>query len=107
MNKSNIAQGQMILYFDHNIMTAPKVWVKVSDNDTDNEPSLFVVNDAVVRYCIDKNNLPSITEQWYISDRYYGKMVREGKFVPVDDLAQCDRICEELGWPNYLMDLGF
>lgn len=106
MKKSNIAQGQMVLYFEPKTMTAPKVWVKVSD-DTDNEPSLFVDNDAMVRYTINKNYRPSITEQWHITDKYYGKMVREGKFVPVDDLAQCDRICEELGWPHYLMDLGF
>ena len=103
MNKSNIAQGQMVLYFDHKTMTAPKVWVKVSDNETQDGTSLFVDNEAMVRYCINNNYRPSITEQWRISDKYYAKMVQEGKFVPIDDLAQCDRMCEELGWPDYIM----
>lgn len=95
----------MVLYYNPAFIEKPKVWVKVSDNEMQDDTSLFVDNDAMVRYTINKNYLPSITEQWHISDKYYGKMVREGKFVPVDDLAQCDRICEELGWPNYVMDL--
>ena len=97
----------MVLYFDRKTMGAPKVWVKVSDNETPDDTSLFVDNNAMVKYCINKNYRPSLTEQWSISDRYYGKMVREVKFVAIDDLVQCDRICEELGWPHYLMELGF
>ena len=97
----------MVLYFDHNIMTAPKVWVKVGERKKPGNFSVFVDNEALAKFSICTIKMFGICDEWLISDEYYGKMVREGKFVPVDDLAQCDRICEELGWPNYLMDLGF
>jgi hypothetical protein len=103
MEKSSIANGQMFLHFNPLTMDKPKVWVKVSDTD-DTEPSLFIDNTAFVRFAIDNTSKPSITERWLISDRYYGEMVRKGEFVPLDDLAKCDAITEELGWPAYVVD---
>lgn len=102
MEKSNIMQGQMVLYYNPTFMDKPMVWVKVDDTQT--EPSLFIDNNAMVRFSINPNHLPDISEQWKITDRFYGKMVREGKFVPIDDLNQADRITEELGWPAYVID---
>ena len=105
MAKSNIAQGQMVLHFNTETMDKPKVWVKVeSDNE---EPSLFVDNDAIVRFSINPDFKPSISERWLITDKFYGKMVREGFFVPIDDLKEADRITEELGWPAYRISFPF
>ena len=101
--KSNIAQGQMFIHYNPDHMDNPKVWVKV--DDTGEEPSVFIDNKAMVRFAIDKTYKSSIIERWLITDRYYGEMVQKGEFVPVDDLTQADRICEELGWPAYCIEL--
>ena len=45
-----------------------------------------------------------LTEKWSITDTYYTLMVGKGEFVPLDDLAKCDDITEQLGWPDYLID---
>ena len=103
MEKSNIEKGQMFLHFNPLAMDKPKVWVKVSDTD-DTEPSLFIDNNALARISVNPNYKPSIIERWLITDTYYGEMVRKGEFVPVDDLAKCDDITEELGWPAYAID---
>ena len=95
----------MVIFFNPTIMSKPEVWVKVeSDND---EPSLFINNNAFVRHSINPNSKPSITERWLIGDEYYGRMVREGHFVPITDLNQADGITLELGWPSYEIDFGF
>lgn len=105
MAKSNIPQGKMVLHFNPETMDKPKVWVKVeSDNE---EPSLFLNNEALVRFSISSMNKPRIDERWLITDEFYGKMVRMGLFVPIDDLNQVDSITEELGWPTYEIDLPF
>ena len=95
----------MVLHYNPELMDKPKVWVKV--DDTYEEPSLFVDNNAIVRFSINPNRKADITERWLITDEFYGKMVRMGLFVPVDDLNQADRITEELGWPTYTIDFGF
>ena len=105
MAKSLIPQGQMVFHYNPLTMDRPKVWVKV--DDTQEEPSLFVDNNAIVRFAISSMNKPRIGERWLITDEFYGKMVREDKFVPIDDLNQTDRITEELGWPAYEIDLPF
>jgi hypothetical protein len=106
--KSTIAQGQMILHFNPTTMDKAKVWVKAGNYKTDDtELSLFIDNNAMVRYAIDNRNQPRVNEKWYISDRFYGMMVREGRFVAVDDLNQASAVCEELGWPQYEIVLGF
>lgn len=105
MAKSNIAQGQMVLNYNPQIMDKPRVWVKV--DDTQEEPSLFIDNNVLVQFAINKHRKPQADEKWLITDEFYGKMVRQGLFVPIDDLNQAERITEELGWPAYYVDLGF
>ena len=115
MEKSSIAQGQMFLHFDKSYMEKPRVWVKVDEvekNEFDDEMvSMFVDNEVLVGISIGAVNVErdgvGIRDKWLISDHYYGKMVREGKFVPVDDLRKADDICEQMGWPKYEIDLGF
>lgn len=84
----------------------PKVWVKM-DDDVLNELSLFVDNEALAKISIGSIKKFGIRDKWYISDGYYGQCVREGKFVPVDDLREVDDICEQAGFPPYIIDLGF
>jgi hypothetical protein len=114
MKKSNIAIGQMFIYFDKSYMEQPKVWVKVKNEEFGNfrgeateEVSSFVDNQALVEVSIGMKKHITIHDKWSITDSYYGKMVREGKFVPIDDLNKTDYICLQLGWPMYLMDIGF
>lgn len=111
MNKSNIAIGQMIIHFEPTYMDKPKVWVKIKNEVLGNhygenaeEVSLFVDNNAVVKFSINPNYKIGLTEKWSITDGYYGKMVQKGEFVPLDDLAKCDDITEQLGWPAYVID---
>lgn len=103
MNKSNIPHGQMVLHFAPSYMDKPKVWVKVSD-ENDTEPSLFIDNSACVRFAIDNTYKPSITERWLISDRFYNEKISCGQFIPVSDLNEASRVCEEKGWPYYEAD---
>lgn len=114
MKKSNITNGQMFIHFDKTYMDAPKVWVKVKNEkfgnfrgEDEEEVSLFVDNQALVEVSIGTKKKFDIRDKWNITDPYYGKMVREGKFVPLDYLNQADDICLQLGWPMYVMDLGF
>ena len=111
MRKSDIAIGQMFIYFDETYMDAPQVWVKVGNQKFGNfrgeyeeEVSQFVDNQALVRISIGARKDINIHEKFYITDTYYGKMVREGKFVPLDDLNKAGDICLQLGWPEYVMD---
>ena len=113
MKKSNIANGQMFIYFEKTYMDAPTVWVKVGSQkfgnfrgEDEEEVSQFVDNQALVKVSIGAKKNINIHEKWYITDTYYGKMVREGKFVPLDDLNKVNDICLQLGWPMYLMDFG-
>lgn len=111
MNKSNIANGQMFLHYNPTYMDRPKVWVKVKSEvfgnhygeDTE-EASLFVDNNAMVKVAINPNYKIGLTEKWNITDGYYGKMVRKGEFVPLDDLREVEGICKELGCPEYVLD---
>lgn len=114
MIKSNIAIGQMFIQFEPTYMDKPKVWVKIKSEvfgshygEDAEEVSLFVDNNAVVKFSINPNYRIGITEKWSITDTYYGKCVREGKFIPVDDLAKTDDICEQAGWPAYEIDFEF
>lgn len=102
---SNIAQGQMVLEFNPLAMPKPRVWVKVGENGN-TEPSLFVDNQALVQHCVNGRD-PSPSEKWMMSDKFYGLMVREGKFIPVSDLNEVNSICESKGWDKYEVDLGF
>lgn len=109
--KSGIPEGQMFIHFDKAYMDAPRVWVKVGNQrfgnfrgEDNEEVSLFVDNQAIVKVSIGKKRDITIFDKWNITDPYYGKMVREGKFVPIDDLAKCDDITEQLGWPAYVID---
>lgn len=111
MTKSNIPNGQMFIHFTPTYMDKPKVWVKVKSEIFGNhygedkeEVSLFVDNIAMVKVAINPNYKIGLTEKWNITDGYYGKMVRKGEFVPLDDLRQCDDICLQLGWPAYVID---
>ena len=111
MNKSNIPNGQMFLHYNPIYMDTPKVWVKVKSEifgnhygeDTE-EVSLFVDNNAMVKVSINPNYKIGLTEKWSITDTYYSLMVAKGEFVPLDDLAKCDDITEQLGWPAYVID---
>lgn len=104
--KSCIAQGQMFIQFPQPIAELqdtpkPRVWVKVGEADfevPDDGVSLFVSNNALVRFTIGQLNKIGIRDKWYISDGYYGKCVREGEFVPIDDLREVEGICKELGY---------
>ena len=109
MKKSMIPVGQMFIFhsfpFPHsNTENKTEVFVKVSD---EGERSLFVSNSAMARIAVKAQNRLHITDKWSISDEYYGKMVRIGRFVPLDDLRKADDICEQMGWPKYEIDLGF
>ena len=111
MDKSNIPNGQMFLHYNPIYMEAPKVWVKVKSEifgnhygeDTE-EVSLFVDNNAMVKVAINPNYKIGLTEKWSITDTYYTLTVGKGEFVPLDDLAKCDAITEQLGWPAYVID---
>ena len=112
MEKTNIAQGQMFIHFDASYMEKPRVWVKVSNKvfgshhgENKEEVSVFVDNAAIVKFAVNGRQ-PSIVDKWNISDGYYGRMVREGKFIPIDGLRETDDICEQVGWPKYEVDLG-
>ena len=109
MEKSKIAQGQMFICHSFplphsNTENETQVWVKVGDEDG---RSLFVDNDAMVKFSINPNYRPSIMEKWSISDEYYYRNVEMGEFVPISDLNEADRITEEKAWPAYVIDLGF
>lgn len=102
----------MFIYFDKTYMDAPQVWVKVGNQkfgsfrgEYEEEVSQFVDNQALAQFSIGAKKDINIHEKFYITDPYYGKMVREGKFVPIDDLNEADDICLRLGWPAYTMDL--
>lgn len=104
--KSCIVQGQMFIQLPTIVpelqdTPKPRVWVKVSDADFETENggvSLFVDNRSLVLLSIGLLNKMGIRDKWYISDGYYGKCVREGKFVPFDDLREVEGICLELGY---------
>ena len=111
MNKSNISNGQMFIHFNPTYMDRPKVWVKVKSEVFGNhygedkeEVSLFVDNNAMVKVSINPNYKIGLTEKWSITDGYYGKMVQKGEFVPVSDLNEASRVCEEKGWGAYYLD---
>lgn len=108
MEKSNIAQGQMFIQFPQPIAELqdtpkPRVWVKVRNEEINGEEvSLFVDNEVLMLVAIGEMNIKQngigIRDKWLITDSYYGKCVREGKFVPIDDLRQVESICLELGY---------
>lgn len=106
MIKSNIAIGQMFIQFPQPIAELqdapkPRVWVKVDNQASqwnDEEHSVFVDNDAMVGISVGAVKSLGIRDKWLISDGYYGAMVREGKFVPIDDLREVEGICLELGY---------
>ena len=107
--KSTIAQGQMFVChsfpFPHsNTKNETQVWVKVRE---DNEHSVFVDNSAMARVAVKAQSRLRCTEVWHLSDEYYERGVAEGRFVPIDDLRDTDKVCDEKGWPRYEIDLGF
>lgn len=102
-----IPVGQMFIFhsfpFPHsNTENKTEVFVKVSD---EGERSLFVSNSAMARIAVKAQNRLHITDKWSISDEYYGRMVSEGRFVPIDDLRDTEKVCKEKGWPAYVIDL--
>ena len=109
MKKSKIPVGQMFLRRPATLScddtrNKTQAWVKVSDEDG---ISVFVKNDAMVKVSIKMQEAFRITDEWSISDNYYEQKVKEGEFVPIDDLGKADEICEQLGWEKYEIDLGF
>lgn len=110
MVKSKIAIGQMFAYFRKPIcddeMPMPSVFVKVANNTADGEEiSLFVDNQALVRFSIDGSTHIAPYEKWYITDRYYDYNVKNGEFIPISDLNEMDDLCEKKGYPPYEIDL--
>jgi hypothetical protein len=106
MNKSCIAVGQMFAYhskpFPHSdTENETQVWVKVTD---DGQRSMFVNNNALAKISINPNYKLTTSDKWSISDEYYGRMVQNGEFVPLDDLNEVEGITLELGWPDYVID---
>ena len=88
----------------------PRVWVKIGERKKSInylDYSVFINNEALAKYDLGTIKMFSICDEWLISDAYYGECVREGKFVPIDDLNEVDDICEQAGFPPYEMDLGF
>ena len=81
-----------------------EVWVKIAN---ERECSLFVKNDTMVKVSIKAQKEILCSDKWLISDEFYGRMVRKGEFVPLDDLRNADNICEQMGWPKYEIDMGF
>ena len=81
----------------------PRVWVKVMNEELNGEEvSLFLDNEVLVGVSIgaldiEKNGV-GIRDKWFITDSYYDICVRDGKFVPIDDLRQVEDICLELGY---------
>ena len=102
---SKIPQGQMFIHFAPTYMDKPRVWVKVEDGNE--EPSLFIENSAMVRFSINPNSKPTLTERWLIGDRYYNEMVNKGEFIPITDLNEVDSITEKRGWPAYEIEFDF
>lgn len=108
MNKSNIINGQMFIQFPQPIAELqdtpkPRVWVKIRNKEINGEEvSLFVDNEVLMLVAMGEMNIKQngigIRDKWFITDNYYGKCVREGKFVPIDDLRQVEGICLELGY---------
>ena len=103
MKKSNIINGQMFIHFNPLAMDKPRVWVKVESVELDGEEvSLFVDNEVLMLVAIGEMNIKQngigIRDKWFITDSYYGKCVREGKFVPIDDLREVYDICDQLGY---------
>ena len=108
MIKSNIAQGQMFIQFPQPIAELqdtpkPRVWVKIRNEELNGEEvSLFIDNEVLMLIAMGAHDVKekgvSIRDKWFITDTYYGKCVREGKFVPIDDLRQVESICLELGY---------
>ena len=99
MKKSSIPVGQMFVQLPSTIVELqatdkPKVWVKI---DNVEGISLFADNDALVGFSIGVVKEFGIRDKWYISDTYYGECVREGKFVPIDDLREVEEICHSRG----------
>lgn len=103
MKMSSIPVGQMFVQLPSTIgelqaTAKPKVWVKLDNDDSCNQPlSYFVDNDALIGFSIGVVKEFGIRDKWYISDGYYEKCVREGKFVPIDDLREVEEICHSRG----------
>lgn len=108
MKKSDIPNGQMFIHFAKPIFDnkdMPKVWVKVAGETIDGEEvSLFIDNEAMAKVSVGALKKLGIRDKWNITDKYYGKMVQKGEFVPVDDLNEVDGICIEKGYPKYEID---
>ena len=108
MEKSCIAQGQMFIQFPQPIAELqdtpkPRVWVKIKNEELNGEEvSLFLDNEVVMLIAMGAHDVKEkgvgIRDKWLITDEYYDKCVREGKFVPIDDLRQVEDICVQLGY---------
>ena len=112
MIKSNITNGQMFLQYEPTYMEKPKVWVKVKSEvfgnhygENTEEVSLFINNEALAKFGMGSIKSFGIRDKWHITDSYYGKQVRDGKFIPINDLNEVDGICEQAGYPPYEMDV--
>lgn len=81
----------------------PRVWVKIRNEELDGkEVSLFIDNEVLMLIAMGAHDIKEkgvgIHDKWFITDEYYGRMVREGRFVPIDDLHQVEDICVQLGY---------
>ena len=112
MKKSIIEQGQMFVYLPEKVfaeeeMPTPKVYVKVCDCEDIDECSVFVENNVMIKVAIGKVKKMTWRDKWNITDGFYGAMVRNGRFVPFEDLNEVWAICEESGYPQpEKVDLG-
>lgn len=103
MEKSYIVKGQMFIQFPQPIAELqdtpePRVWVKVANETIDGkEVSLFVDNNTLILLSIGRLKHFGIRDKWYITDNYYNYNVKNGSFVPIDDLRLVDDICIERG----------
>jgi hypothetical protein len=103
MKMSSIPVGQMFVQLPSTIVELqatdkPKVWVKIDNNNSTDQPlSYFVDNDALIGFSIGVVKQFGVWDKWYISDGYYEKCVREGKFIPIEDLREVEEICLSRG----------
>ena len=81
----------------------PRVWVKIKNEELNGkEVSLFLDNEVLMLISMGAYDIKEkgvgIRDKWFVTDEYYGKCVRNGKFVPIDDLRQVEDICQQLGY---------
>lgn len=106
MATSNIPDGQMFIQFPQPIAELqdtpkPRVWVKVPHDIEGMDKagiSLFVDNEAMAGVSVGAVRQLGIMDKWLITDTYYDECVKSGRFVPIEDLREVEKICLERGY---------